>query len=1019
MKKKYFSIALAVVMLALTLALLIPVSSTATVPEPSKYVVYASDYMKNTGNYTATTGWESVGLDQGVTSGNSASGLQKVYSEDKSTILWSKYYDKGICAHAPSTVTINITGQHFARFTADAGGNYATGNPGNTSYFFPNANADYIVEIKTSTGETTEVFRAEKVPGWADVIPVDIAIPSDAVELILKTGNGENGNNSDHTAWFDAKFYLEKDPADDYFTYASDFYTDHTDLVNVVVGFSTLGVDKGVGNSDRLCSAYSKLVTNDVGNGKGWPAALDSATGKYVENKNVMSTTYYDKGLAAHANSTLTFNIQGQNFAKFQADLGINYIGNVYSNHSNAKFVVKITDAGGTETTAYESPNLTMFEQILPVSVDIPEGSTKITLITEHDGDSYTSHSTWFDARFVYNDTAHTIPASISATSDTALLTEGNTAKITTSMVAISGKQSPLTEGIQYSVSDPAVLSVDANGTVTPEGSGKATVTVSYGNYSDTVEFVAIASGSSNSAWSATSPDGSLTVALFTDADGKPTYYAIKNGQLIMNESALGMVTSVGDFSTGLTFSSVKTEQQENKYHLSSGKTSSVDQPGNVTTVTFMKGDFNFDITLAAYDEGFAYRYGISAKDGSAGEMTVSEEATTFNFFENTTLWTQDIPSGLYTPSTEHQGFCYESSNNSATAAKSLTTGSYHAMPMLAKVSDDCYLLISEADLYGDRYAGAALKVAGNSTLKVNWAPLVHEGEVVDTSYGFTSPYRMVVVGDLATIVESTLTTTLNPAAEGDFSWVEPGYTAWMWLTEGAAGQRTPETIKKYIDLASEMGWKYLILDDGWQPTASTRTGPYVGFYDHTEEIVAYAKEKNVGLIAWFYAPVVRNTKDENGNFDLSFLEQYAELGIAGVKADFFDSEDPDTLDLYEAIYKKCAELHLIVNCHGANKPTGESRTYPNVINREAAKTLEYGSIFATDVTTWAFIRNVVGAVDATPTLHAANTTAAGMMADLILVESGMPCISASPAQVHASNAYAFLKNMPASWDET
>ena len=148
-------------------------------------------------------------------------------------------------------------------------------------------------------------------------------------------------------------------------------------------------------------------------------------------------------------------------------------------------------------------------------------------------------------------------------------------------------------------------------------------------------------------------------------------------------------------------------------------------------------------------------------------------------------------------------------------------------------------------------------------------------------------------------------------------------------------------------------------------------------------------------------------------------LTEWAQKGIKGIKADFFDSEDQKTLAGFKAIYEKCAENHLIVNCHGAGKPTGENRTYPNVINREAVNGEEYGGLWVNGAVFWAYTRNVVGPIDITPRLlsTAGNTTTAQMAVNVIF-ESGIPCMASDAQEYLAFNARSFYKDLPAAWDD-
>lgn len=133
---------------------------------------------------------------------------------------------------------------------------------------------------------------------------------------------------------------------------------------------------------------------------------------------------------------------------------------------------------------------------------------------------------------------------------------------------------------------------------------------------------------------------------------------------------------------------------------------------------------------------------------------------------------------------------------------------------------------------------------------------------------------------------------------------------------------------------------------------------------------------------------------------------------------DFFDYDDQDTIQLYQDIYEACVENHLIVNAHGANKPTGEARTYPNVINREAVCGEEMGSYNTVKNTTvWAFTRGVVGPMDVTPRIYNGSITTGHSAAMNILFQSGMPCMASSVEDYRSSPAMSLLKNLPAQWD--
>ena len=241
-------------------------------------------------------------------------------------------------------------------------------------------------------------------------------------------------------------------------------------------------------------------------------------------------------------------------------------------------------------------------------------------------------------------------------------------------------------------------------------------------------------------------------------------------------------------------------------------------------------------------------------------------------------------------------------------------------------------------------------------------------------------------------------------------------------MTSFKAGQRNEQWLKKYIDLAAEMGWKYIILDEGWQPDSTVSGKVYDGYFDYFDDMVAYADSVGVGFVVWV------KYVDLDTAAEREILSEWADKGIKGIKADFFDSEAVDKIDCLEAIYNKCAEEKLLVNIHGGNKPTGERRTWPNVINRESIHGQEWNEMLSANTTIWSYTRGVIGPADVTPYIYPAKlgssgsgtftTTTAHQIALNVLVESGMPCMASSAEDYLNSDFISFFKNLPAKWDD-
>ena len=512
------------------------------------------------------------------------------------------------------------------------------------------------------------------------------------------------------------------------------------------------------------------------------------------------------------------------------------------------------------------------------------------------------------------------------------------------------------------------------------------------------------------------SPLQKLCVNIDTDENGT-LFYTVSDssGLLLLDRSYIGIKTDQCDFSQGLSFVRQTPAQiHDEKYTNISGKRNISRNYYSETVLTYERDNFFYDVYLRAYEDGFAYRSGIRSKDSSQIQLSVEEETGSFSVPPKSSI-TAELVNNI------RKKFCYENIYSTySSEALSKKTSSYVCFPALISVADSSgslsgkYLLLSEADMVSFPYHGSVLSVKGSNVYGLSPAPVVKSSPTAITT-DFLSPWRFGIYGNAGDIAISDMAENLLPRARGDYSWVKPGVTAWTWLSERIKGQNNPKTIKQYIDLSAEMGWSYLILDEGWQPKSNRQGRVYEGYYSWFDDILQYANDKGIGLIIWIkYADL--DTPDER-----EVLREYADKGIKGIKADFFDSEDQTTMSDMNEIYRICSECHLLVNCHGASKPAGERGTYPNVINREAVKGEEYGGYFVNQAVIWAFTRNVIGPMDLTPRVYPkSNKSTLGLqLASCVILESGMPCMAGSSKDYRTFNGASFYKNLPAAWDDT
>jgi hypothetical protein len=265
--------------------------------------------------------------------------------------------------------------------------------------------------------------------------------------------------------------------------------------------------------------------------------------------------------------------------------------------------------------------------------------------------------------------------------------------------------------------------------------------------------------------------------------------------------------------------------------------------------------------------------------------------------------------------------------------------------------------------------------------------------------------WRVAVLGDLGDVVGSSLPLALGrPSRIRDTSWIRPGRAAWSWWSDSGSPERL-ETQQQYVDAAAARDWEYVLVDEGWDPA-------------WMPELVRYAADRGVRILLWTHWRELRDPPRRDRLLDL-----WAGWGVAGVKADFLQSDRPRRIAVYDAIARAAARRRLVVDFHGCTLPRGIQRTWPNVLTMEAVVGAEYakaGSVAAAHDVNLVFTRNAVGSMDYTPALSARGSTAGHQLALAVAFESGLQHLADRP-DVYAANpaADALLRALPVAWDDT
>jgi alpha-glucosidase len=432
-------------------------------------------------------------------------------------------------------------------------------------------------------------------------------------------------------------------------------------------------------------------------------------------------------------------------------------------------------------------------------------------------------------------------------------------------------------------------------------------------------------------------------------------------------------------------------------------------------------------VEFRAFNDGFAFRVEFPPQFGSR-EFVMADELTHFNFAGDFTCWAVDY--GSYTTSQEKEFFKRKISG--------ITPEMVIGLPMTVKVDDNCYIAVTEANL--ENYAGMYLKtgkVFKENSLRTALSPRKGQpenGDKVVFRMPFKTPWRVVMVGETpGKLVESEIIQNLNePNSIEDPSWIKPGISAWDHWWSGEVKMEQP-VIFEYIDLASSMGWPYMLIDWQWygpfnDPKADiTKVAPQLNM----PEILEYAKKKNVRCWLWLY-----NTDVNRNDFDKA-CALYETWGIAGVKIDFMDSDDQEMVNWYHRVINTTAKHHLMVDFHGAYKPTGEIRTYPNNVTREGIMGNEYNKwslrVTPEHLCTIPFTRMLAGPMDFTPggflnrnpnkflngTPANVLGTRSNTLAQFVIFDSPFLVACDHPKNYYGKVGEDFLKKVKSVWDDT
>ena len=548
------------------------------------------------------------------------------------------------------------------------------------------------------------------------------------------------------------------------------------------------------------------------------------------------------------------------------------------------------------------------------------------------------------------------------------------------------------------------------------------------------------------------SPDKLITVKVET---GKElTWSVTRSGETLIAPSAIGLDIEGAKVQPGVNpkVKNVSRRAVNDVLHpVVPTKFSDVRDNYNELTLK-MNGDYS--VQFRAYNNGVAYRFVTSRP----GEMTVNSETVEFNLPDGT---------NAYWPVYEMRPNYMSSQESlfSAMPLDSVNSNMTGYLPIYMQTPAGTRVVVTEAGVYD--YSNLFLEGTSSDELKGVFPKLIKEKRMKSPEEGWGSdrteivldlypyiaktkgdrdlPWRIVMIApDDAKLLENYLAWQLSaPSVLEDASWVKPGRISWDWWSnlnlygpdiDFEAGVNTA-TYKKFIDFAAKHGFEYILLDEGW--SMGTLDIKHYKPEVNVEEIIKYGNEKGVGVVLWaLWNPLAL---DIDGTFDI-----YEKWGAKGVKIDFMDRSDQEMVNFYDAVGRSAADHHLVVDFHGAYKPSGMQRKYPNVLTFEGVLGNEYNkgegtgwnaSVTPDHTLMIPFIRNLAGPMDFTP--GAVNNvtredyhgtfshpvtlgTRANQTAMFVVFESPLQMICDSPSNYDNAPGYAeFLSKIPVTWDET
>ena len=509
------------------------------------------------------------------------------------------------------------------------------------------------------------------------------------------------------------------------------------------------------------------------------------------------------------------------------------------------------------------------------------------------------------------------------------------------------------------------------------------------------------------------SPDGNVKFSLLPNAE-RLTFTVQLGNVIVLDPSPIVMKVDGYDLSSGVVFDTLISYMKEESYPWYGAHSVATSKCNGVRIG--LRHDLSFTsytLEVCAFDDGIAFRHIIPGLDSVT---RVPDEYTTFVVPQNSTVWYHDMD-GHYEAEYVKQDIAQ------------VPTGQWAGPPVTMKLPNETgYAVITEANLMN--YSGMGLEADGRKgwiTGLGHRQPLNYPfelrygrkegkrlGKAAAVAGVITTPWRVVMVGrDLNTLVNSTIIANLCPPPDPKLfpegiktAWIKPGRAVWRYVD---GGDGSFDGLKEFSRLAGRLGFEHHVIEGVWSRWTM----------EQRKEMVEYSRKQGVGVWFWKHSKELRTPEARE-----EFFKMLHDLGVAGAKIDFFDHEAKEIVDVYEEMLRKAAEYQILVVFHGANKPTGRDRTWPNELVREGIRGMESSRLMerARHQTILPFTRYLAGPADYTTMIFSErrrNTSWAHQIATMAVFSSPLLTIAAHPDSILRNPAVEVIMGIPSVWDET